>query len=49
MADETRESGKFAFRKNEDHVRLYASKYQRDKKAEYRRTKTENELNAEQA
>lgn len=49
LVDEIREYGKFAFRKDEDHVRLYASKYQRDRKAEYRRSKIENEENAEQA
>ncbi|BAX81944.1 hypothetical protein [Labilibaculum antarcticum] len=49
LVDEIREYGKFAFRKDEDHVRLYASKYQRDRKAEYRRTKIENEVDAEQA
>ncbi|WP_321317688.1 hypothetical protein [Labilibaculum sp.] len=49
LVDEIREYGKFAFRKDEDHARLYASKYQRDRKAEYRRTKIENEKNAEPA
>lgn len=48
LVDEIREYGKFAFRKDEDHVRLYASKYQRDRKAEYRRSKIEDEENAEQ-
>lgn len=37
LVDEIREYGKFAFRKDEDHVRLYASKYHRTKNSAYRR------------
>lgn len=37
LVDEIREYGKFAFRKDEDHVRLYASKYQRAKNNAYRK------------
>ena len=39
LLDEVRDYGKFAYRDDEDHVKLYASKYQRDQKAEYRRKK----------
>ncbi|RUT77861.1 hypothetical protein [Ancylomarina longa] len=37
LVDEIREYGKFAFRKDEEHARLYASKYNRHRNKEYRK------------
>lgn len=43
LVDEVRDYGKFAFRKDENRAKLYASKYQRDQKAEYRRKQKSEE------
>ncbi|WP_321516382.1 hypothetical protein [Marinifilum fragile] len=48
-ADELKEFGLFVFRKDEEHVILYASKYMRNKKAEYRLKKKEEENTQEEA
>lgn len=42
LIDELREYGKFAFRHNEKHLKSYASKYQRDRKSEYRKNREED-------
>lgn len=43
LLDELRDYGKYAFRHDADRAKLYASKYQRDQKAEYRRNKKSEE------
>lgn len=42
VVDEVREYGKFAFRNDKEHVKGYASKYERDKSRAYRKAKKEN-------
>jgi len=43
LLDEVRDYGKFAFRHDDDRAKLYASKYLRDQKAEYRRNQNTEE------
>ncbi|MGQ1911240.1 hypothetical protein ACT3CE_15820 [Marinifilum sp. RC60d5] len=43
VVDEVRSYGKFVFRKNEEKRRAYASKYNRNRQAEYRRSKAEED------
>jgi len=47
--DELKEYGKFVFRKDEEHVLHYSSKYLRDRQAEYRRNQQEKEDTQEEA
>lgn len=41
VVDEIRNYGRFVFRKNNEHVRSYSSKYSRDKSSAYRRRQAE--------
>lgn len=47
-ADELKEYGQFVFRKDDEHAMLYSSKYMRDKQAEYRRRKKEEQVDIQE-
>ncbi len=43
VVDEVYEYGRFVFRNDADHVKVYGSKYKRDRAAAYQRSKKEKQ------